>query len=113
MTLNEYMQIAAGQAYGAAARDNVLGRMAYLALGLAGEAGESADCIKKIIRTGSPADFEAQSTKLFLELGDVLWYWISLCRVFEFDPDEVMAANVIKLNARKAKREDESNIVPL
>src|SRR5690606_11741534 len=51
----------------AAANENE--QLAYVALGLTGEAGEFANKVKKVIRDGT---FNA--TALASELGDVLWY---------------------------------------
>ena len=82
-------------------------RIAYLGLGLAGEAGESADCIKKILRTRDPQDQDRQTDKLLYEMGDVMWYWINLCGVFGFDPEEVLRMNIAKLKIRQKKEESE------
>ena len=34
------------------------------------------------------------------ELGDVMWYWINACRALGLDPNDVIAENVRKLEAR-------------
>jgi NTP pyrophosphatase (non-canonical NTP hydrolase) len=34
------------------------------------------------------------------ELGDVIWYWINACRALNLDPNDVIAENVKKLEAR-------------
>ena len=34
------------------------------------------------------------------ELGDVIWYWINACRALGLDPNDVIAENVRKLEAR-------------
>lgn len=66
------------------------------ALGLAGEAGEVADLVKKWIYHGAPFDRQ----KFILEMGDQFWYWTRLCSLLNTTPKEIMAANVAKLEAR-------------
>lgn len=66
------------------------------AIGLAGEAGEVADLVKKGIFHQHGLDAE----KVKKELGDVLWYVAALCSKLGFDLGEVMEANVEKLKAR-------------
>jgi NTP pyrophosphatase (non-canonical NTP hydrolase) len=34
------------------------------------------------------------------ELGDIMWYWINACRALNLDPNDVIAENVKKLEAR-------------
>lgn len=66
------------------------------AIGLAGEAGEVVDSIKKSI-------FHQQGinlTELSKELGDVLWYVAALCTTLGLDMSEVMEKNIKKLEAR-------------
>jgi NTP pyrophosphatase (non-canonical NTP hydrolase) len=78
-----------------------LSELSYLALGLTGESGETGDCIKKILR--SPDDvlvYDEQKEKLALELGDVLWYWVNLCRALGFAPSAILALNIDKLANR-------------
>ncbi len=66
------------------------------AVGLAGEAGEVADLIKKGIFHQHGLDV----AKLKKELGDVLWYVAALCSKLDLDLSDVMAANIAKLQAR-------------
>lgn len=68
---------------------------AYVALGLAGEAGEVANQVKRMYRTDG-----INRTKIRDELGDVLWYWTACCIEMGFDPGEVMQDNIDKLNKR-------------
>lgn len=67
-----------------------------LALGLAGEAGEVADAVKKIIGHGHPLD----SVKLVRELGDCLWYVARLADVLGYSLTRVAEVNVEKLRIR-------------
>lgn len=66
------------------------------ALGLAGEAGEVVDAIKKAICHQQGLDRD----KLVLELGDVLWYVAALCSSLGLDMGVVMAQNIAKLKLR-------------
>lgn len=66
------------------------------ALGLAGECGEVADIIKKIIFHGK----SYEPVDLLLELGDVLYYLCALCNVLNIDFSEVMLNNNAKLMQR-------------
>lgn len=70
--------------------------LAYLALGLAGEAGEVANKIKKVIRDDAPTDGIAA------ELGDVLWYIAVLADHLAEDLNTLAAANLYKLSQRAA-----------
>jgi NTP pyrophosphatase (non-canonical NTP hydrolase) len=70
--------------------------VAWNALGLAGEAGEVADLIKKAIFHQQGVEVE----KLKKELGDVLWYVAALCTHLEISLSDVMALNIEKLRAR-------------
>jgi NTP pyrophosphatase (non-canonical NTP hydrolase) len=72
----------------------------YLALGLAGEAGEVANHIKKVYRDGDDA---ARRERLASELGDVFWYLVRLVDALGLDPEQVIQANVDKLSGRKAR----------
>lgn len=66
--------------------------------GLAGEAGEVCDLLKKVHGHGKPCDREA----LVKELGDVMWYLANLADAHGITLSEVAAANVEKLRVRYA-----------
>lgn len=65
-------------------------------LGLAGEAGETLDMIKKWIFHEKDLDREHFKK----ELGDVMWYMAMICYSFGFDLDEILQMNIDKLKAR-------------
>lgn len=66
------------------------------ALGLAGEAGEVAETVKKGIFHQHGLDKE----RIAKELGDCMWYIAALCTKLDLDMNEVMAANIEKLRVR-------------
>ena len=75
----------------------------YPALGMAGEAGEVANKVKKIIRDGvnkQPDDWREQ---IAAEIGDVLWYCAALARDINIPLATIAAQNRDKLRARKEK----------
>lgn len=65
-------------------------------LGLAGEAGETLDMVKKWIFHEKDLDLEHFKK----ELGDVMWYMAMICSSMEVDLDEILQMNVDKLRAR-------------
>jgi len=71
-------------------------KMSRGGLGIAGEAGEVADLIKKFVFHDKPVDHD----KIIKELGDVYWYLEYLCAVFGLTREQVMEANSKKLRAR-------------
>ena len=73
----------------------------YPALGLAGEAGEVANKVKKIMRDGVqnlPPDWKHQ---LASEIGDVLWYCAVLASDLNVSLGTIAAQNIEKLERRK------------
>ena len=68
-------------------------------IGMASEGGEFSEIVKKCIFQGKPLDadtiFHAKR-----ELGDIMWYWVNACRALGLNPNEVLAENVKKLEAR-------------
>lgn len=79
----------------------------YPALGLAGEAGEVADKIKKLIRDEGyrPGDYISTNDKaaIMLELGDVLWYIAELAHNLGITLEEVGRQNLQKLASRQQR----------
>jgi len=70
----------------------------YPALGLAAEAGEVANKVKKILRDGN---FNREA--IADEVGDCLWYIAALCRDLNVDMKELAKNNLRKLHDRKAR----------
>lgn len=73
-----------------------LQRLTHGALGLAGEAGEVVDMVKKAVMFNKPVD----ETKLTEEMGDVIYYMAVICRAVGTDFEKIMAQNIKKLEAR-------------
>ena len=90
MTGNEYQKEALRTASGKCRS------LANCAMGLAGEAGECADIIKKHIFHGHDLNKE----HLAKELGDVAWYIAVCAEVIGYDLDTIFRLNVDKLRAR-------------
>ena len=68
-------------------------------IGMSSEGGEFSEIVKKCCFQGKPLD---DDTKFHIkrELGDIMWYWINACRALDLDPNDVVAENVRKLEAR-------------
>jgi len=73
-------------------------------LGLAGEAGDAAGCIKKTVFHGND-----QTQGLRENLGDTMWYLAMICNVFDWDLEEILKENVGKLERRYPKGFTESD----
>ena len=71
-------------------------QLANAALGLAGEAGEVADHIKKHLFHTFPLD----QSEVVKELGDCLWYVAAMCTTLGLSMDDVAATNIDKLRRR-------------
>lgn len=77
--------------------------LAYPTLGLAGETGEVAERVKKMIRDDGGVLTSERRDALKAELGDVLWYVAALCSELELSMGEVAEYNVRKLLDRRAR----------
>lgn len=78
--------------------------LAYLSLGLVGEAGEVANKIKKVIRgdyDDDPWAFEQAMDKAGAELGDIIWYIAVLADELGLSLSDVAIDNLAKLNMRE------------
>jgi NTP pyrophosphatase (non-canonical NTP hydrolase) len=71
--------------------------LCYLALGLAGEAGEVANKVKKVYRDDAGTD------AIIDELGDVLWYLSETARELGTSLEVVAHLNIKKLEERHLK----------
>ena len=100
MTLDEYRDFARTTAIYPESLTGQVPELMYLSLGLAGEAGEVANNVKKLYRDG---DDQARRDKLAAELGDVFWYLVRLTDALGLDPSAVVEANANKLASRKSR----------
>ena len=69
-------------------------------LGLVGEAGETADKVKKIIRDKGGYASKEDREAIMKELGDVLWYIANISRYLGFSLSDVSKTNLEKLEDR-------------
>ena len=69
------------------------------AVGLGSEGGEFQEIVKKVMFQGKPLT-EENVFHMKRELGDIMWYWTNACNALGLDPNEVIAENVSKLEAR-------------
>lgn len=72
----------------------------YPTLGLAGEAGEVAEKIKKLIRDNDGVVDDQKKEEIEKELGDVLWYVSQLATEFNLSLDQIADKNIKKLYSR-------------
>lgn len=69
-------------------------------LGLTGEAGETADKIKKLIRDKDGIVSSEDKELVTKELGDTLWYIASIARYLDVPLSKVASDNIDKLESR-------------
>ena len=99
MDLNDY-QSAALQT---AVYPNQGSNFAYPALGLAGEAGEVADKLKKVIRDNDGVLTDQVRDAVAKEIGDVLWYVSVLAHEMDYDLNTIAQINIDKLASRQQR----------
>lgn len=80
-------------------KDTNVALLTTAAVGLASEGGEFNEIVKKMLFQGKPFN-EENRFHMMRELGDIIWYWTNACRALGYDPNEVVAENVRKLEAR-------------
>ncbi len=99
MTFNEYQRqsrqtaIYPAKGYG----------LTYPVLGLAGEAGEVAEKMKKILRDYDGQINQEHKEDIVKELGDVLWYLAQIATDLNFELEEVARRNLAKTQSRQAR----------
>lgn len=72
----------------------------YPALGLAGEAGEVAGKVSKIMRDKMGVLSEEDILDLKKELGDCLWFIAEMATVLDLNLEEILEINIAKLKDR-------------
>jgi len=76
-------------------------KILYPALGLAGEAGEVANKVKKLVRDGPENRPEDWREQIASEIGDVLWYCAALATDLNLTLGMIAGQNEAKLHKRK------------
>lgn len=106
MTIKEYQEFAhKGILSETAKREPIVG----FALGLAGEAGEVVDDIKKKYFHGRDIDTSHTAE----ELGDVMWYVANLATELGYDLETIMQQNKAKLESRYSSMYDKEQTLYL
>lgn len=99
MNMDDYQKKAEKTAFYPDAGGNYI----YPTLGLAGEAGEISNKVKKIMRDNKSVVDEAVREDIKKELGDVLWYVAAVAREFGLTMGEIAEANIEKLASRQQR----------
>jgi NTP pyrophosphatase (non-canonical NTP hydrolase) len=97
MTLNQYQQLAMRTN---TPQRNTLEAITNAVMGMAGEAGELVDYVKKVRYQGHRLDQQ----QLIEEAGDVLWYVAQLATALADYSGPVMLSDVAEYNIAKLKR---------
>lgn len=95
--LNEYQKLANQTALPSALS------LAYLAPGIAAEAGEVAGKWAKVVRDDNGELSEEKRKELLKEVGDTLWFAALICEVLHISLQEVAERNIYKLQDRKER----------
>ena len=97
--LNRYQE----EAWETAIYPNKGNNLYYPALGLAGEAGEVCNKIKKVMRDQDGIPTTEQKHEIAKELGDVLWYLATLATELDSHLGCIAEGNVQKLKDRQER----------
>jgi NTP pyrophosphatase (non-canonical NTP hydrolase) len=99
MLISDYQELSRRTAAYPGAGENIV----YPTLGLAGEAGEVAEKVKKLLRDDGGILSEERRDALAGELGDVLWYVAQVATEAGLDLEEIAQGNLDKLLSRKQR----------
>ena len=100
MKFDEYQEKAAKYDLAEATTDLKAVGFIEKVLGLVGEAGETADKIKKILRDKDGHVSDEDKELVVKELGDTLWYIASIARYLDVPLSSVADENIEKLESR-------------
>ncbi len=78
-------------------------RLSYVAMGLAGEAGEFANKVKKLIRDNQGHLTDSMAQELSEELGGVLWYTSQAAKELGKTLESIAQENLEILNDRRLR----------
>jgi NTP pyrophosphatase (non-canonical NTP hydrolase) len=93
MQLNEYCKWTENTC---AKLDNEVLDTAHMLMGMTTELGELTDCFKKQLAYNKPVDW----INVKEELGDLMFYVGSFCRMHNLDLENIINTNVAKLESR-------------
>jgi NTP pyrophosphatase (non-canonical NTP hydrolase) len=99
MLLSDYQRLSRRTATYPGAGDNIV----YPTLGLAGEAGEVAEKVKKLLRDDGGVLSDERRAALGAELGDVLGYVAHVATEAGQELEEIAQANLDKLLSRQQR----------
>lgn len=99
MTLDEYQKESRKSVVYPYAGSNPV----FPALGLAGEAGEIANHVKKAIRDDNGAFSERRKGEMKEELGDAMWYIAQIATELGLSLEDIADVNLIKIRKRYQK----------
>lgn len=103
MDFNEYQEVAKKYDLFQEVKDsNEIGFLEKV-LGLVGEAGETADKVKKILRDKNGVISNEDKMLLVKELGDTLWYLAAISRYLGVSLSDVARINLEKLESRSIR----------
>ncbi len=100
MKLDEYQKKAKKYDFFEATEDLKSVGFSEKILGLVGEAGETADKIKKLLRDKDGKINSEDKDAIIKELGDTLWYLANIARYLNTNLSEVAQKNLDKLESR-------------
>ena len=99
MLISDYQELSRRTATYPGAGENLV----YPTLGLAGEAGEVAEKVKKLLRDDGGVMSDERRAALAGELGDVLWYVAQVATEAGLDLEEIAQGNLEKLLSRQQR----------
>ena len=99
MTIDDYQQAALRTAAPRTKKNELF----HLVLGLAGESGEIAEKIKKVVWHHNSDESKIDRDDLAKELGDLLWYITVMADYFDLSLEKIAAGNIAKLASREQR----------
>jgi NTP pyrophosphatase (non-canonical NTP hydrolase) len=103
MELNDYQMHTRTTAVYPGAGEGQTDAVVYTALGLAGEAGEIANKVKKILRDNGGVLTHDVAAELAKEVGDALWYLARFSDELGYPLSNIAEGNLAKLMSRKER----------
>ena len=79
----------------------------HMVIGISTEANELLDTYKKKFAYNKELD----KTNIAEEMGDIFWYTINLCNMFDINPEDIFDTNIKKLRARYPEKFTQENAI--